>query len=144
MTFLIGITPQGTVYFLSRAWTDRVSDKYLTEHCVFLNQLVMADRGFDINACVRLMMATIKMPAFTKGNTQMPAIELERSHKLAHLRIHVERFIGLLRQKCTFLGETVPIDYLFVNDGKLIATIDKIATVCCALTNLNRPVVPFD
>ena len=147
--FLIGITPQGTISFLSRAWAGRVSDKYLTEHCGFLNQLlpgdvVMADRGFDVNDSVGLMMATIKMPAFTKGKTQMPAIELERSRKLAHLRIHVERVIGLLRQKYTFLGETVPIDYLFVNDGKGTATIDKIATVCCALTNLNGPIVPFD
>ena len=99
----------------------------------------MTDRGFDINDSVGLMMATIKMPALTKGKTQMPAIELEQSRKLAHLRIHVERVIGLLRQKYT-----VPIDYLFVNDGKGIATIDKIATVCCALTNLNGPVVPFD
>ena len=32
----------------------------------------------------------------------------------------------------------------FVNDGKGITTIDKIATVCCALTNLNGPIVPFD
>ena len=45
-----------------------------------------------------------------------------------HWRIHVERVIRLLRQKYTFLGETVPIDYPFVNDGKGIATIDKIAT----------------
>lgn len=147
--FLIGITPQGTISFLSRAWAGRVSDKYLTEHCGFLDHLlpgdvVMADRGFDVNDSVGLMMATIKMPAFTKGKSQMPAVELERSRKLAHLRIHVERVIGLLRQKYTFLGETVPIDFLFVNDGKGITTIDKIATVCCALTNLNGPIVPFD
>ena len=73
-------------------------------------------------------MATIKMPVFTNGKTQMPAIKLERSRKLAHLRIHVERVIGLLHQKYTFLRETVPIDYPFVNDGKGIATTDKIAT----------------
>lgn len=65
----------------------------------------MADRGFDVNDSVALMKATIKMPAFTKGKSQMPPIELERSRKLAHLRIHVERVIGLLRQKYTFLGE---------------------------------------
>ena len=73
-------------------------------------------------------MATIKMPAFTNRKTQMHAIKLERSRKLAHLRIHVERVIGLLRQKYTFLGETVPFDYQFVNDGKGIAMIHKIAT----------------
>jgi len=34
--FLIGITPQGTISFLSRTWGGRVSDKYLTEHGGFL------------------------------------------------------------------------------------------------------------
>ena len=34
--FLIGITPQGNISFLSRAWGGRVSDKFLTEHCGFL------------------------------------------------------------------------------------------------------------
>jgi len=72
----------------------------------------MADRGFDVSDSVGLMMATIKMPAVTKGKSQMPAVELEKSRKLAHLRIHVERVIGLPRQKYTFLSETVSVDYL--------------------------------
>ncbi|XP_041347065.1 uncharacterized protein LOC121366856 [Gigantopelta aegis] len=147
--FLIGITPQGTVSFISRAWGGRVSDKFLTEHCGFLNKLlpgdvILADRGFDIADSVGLMMATIKMPAFTKGKTQMPALELEKSRKIAHLRIHVERVIGLLRQKYTLLAETLPIDYLIVKDGKDVTTVDKIAVVCCALINLNGPIVPSD
>ncbi|XP_041349283.1 uncharacterized protein LOC121368608 [Gigantopelta aegis] len=147
--FLIGITPQGTVSFISRAWGGRVSDKFLTEHCGFLNKLlpgdvILADRDFDIADSVGLMMATIKMPAFTKGKTQMPALELEKSRKIAHLRIHVERVIGLLRQKYTLLAETLPIDYLIVKDGKDVTTVDKIAVVCCALINLNGPIVPSD
>ena len=30
---LIGITPQGTVFFLSKAWGGRASDKFITEQC---------------------------------------------------------------------------------------------------------------
>ena len=140
--FLIGITPQGTISFLSRAWGGRVSDKFLTEHCGFLRKLlpgdvVMADRGFDVSDA-------IKMPAFTKGKRQMPAIELEKSRKLAHLRIHVERVIGLLRQKYSILAEIVPIDYLLVNDGNGTATVDKIAIVCSALINMSARIVPTD
>ena len=50
---LIGITPQGSVCFVSKAWGGRTSDKYLTEHCGMLKNLkpgdlVMADRGLPL------------------------------------------------------------------------------------------------
>ena len=48
------------------------------------------------------------------------------------------------RQQGEFSHCHMPIGYLFINDGKGIATIDKIATVCYALANLNGPIVPFD
>ena len=59
---LIGITPQGTVSFLSETWGGRTSDKYLTENCGFLNKLlpediVMADRGVTITERVGLQQA---------------------------------------------------------------------------------------
>ena len=51
--FLIGITPQGTISFVSEAWEGRTSDKFLTENCGFLSNLlpgdlVMAGRDFTI------------------------------------------------------------------------------------------------
>ena len=51
--YLIGVTPQGSVSFISFGWGGRVSNKYLTENCKLLNNLlpgdiVLADRGFDI------------------------------------------------------------------------------------------------
>ena len=49
---LIGLTPQGTVCFVSEAWGGPTSDKYLTENCGILKSLarrptlVVADRGW--------------------------------------------------------------------------------------------------
>ena len=70
---LIGITPQGTISFISDAYGSRISDKALTEDCgIFdhlrLHEILLADRGFLIEDSVRQMQAELKMPAFTKGN----------------------------------------------------------------------------
>ena len=34
--FLIGISPQGAISYISKGWGGRVSDVYLTEHCGIL------------------------------------------------------------------------------------------------------------
>ena len=67
--YLIGVTPQGTVSFISDGWGGRVSDKHLTEESGLLEKLVpgdviLADRGFDIADSVGLHCATIQIPAF--------------------------------------------------------------------------------
>ena len=41
--YLIGITPQGTVSYISEGWGGRTSDKYVTEHCSLLSNLVPGD-----------------------------------------------------------------------------------------------------
>ena len=99
--FLIGITPQGVISFISKAWGGRVSDKHITEHCSFLKRLlpgdlVLADRGFDIQSCVGSVCAEVKIPAFTKGCSQLSPTDVEDTRILACVRIHVERVIGLV------------------------------------------------
>ena len=50
---LIGITPQGSISFVSKAWGARISDKFLAENFRILKNilrgdLVLADRGFTM------------------------------------------------------------------------------------------------
>jgi len=146
--FLIGITPQGSISFLSSGWGGRASEKSITEGCGILGKLlpgdlVLADRDFDIADSVGVHCAEINIPAFMRGKAQLSAIDVETTRKIAHVRIHVKRVIGLVRNKFTILQDKLPIDY-FMNEKGSVPAIDKIATVCCALTNMNESVVGFN
>ena len=150
---LIGITPQGTISFVSEAWGGRTSDKFLTENCGFLDYLlpgdtVMADRGFTITESVGLKHGKLMIPAFTKGKSQLEPVDVERSRGIASVRIHVERVIGLLRRKYTILQSTLPTDFLYCNPNgppeSQVPVVDRIIRVCSALINFCPPIVPFD
>lgn len=149
MKYLIGISPQGIISYISKAWGGRVSDKHLTENCGFLNNLlpgdvVLADRGFNIESSVGLMCAEVNIPAFTKGRKQLSAVDVEKTRKIASVRIHVERVIGNVRQKYTILQDTVPIDFVTTREGETDSLMDKIGLICCALCNLGACLIPFD
>ena len=90
-----------------------MSDKHLTEHCGILNYLlpedvVLADRGFDISESVGLMQARFHIPAFTKGKDQLSALEVEETRAIPNVRIHVESVIGALCQRYIILKGTLP------------------------------------
>lgn len=70
--FLIGISPQGSISYISKAWRGRTSDKHITEHCGILDKIlpgdyVMADRGFDIAETLALRGSRLIVPASMKG-----------------------------------------------------------------------------
>ena len=134
--------------FISEGWGARVSDKHLTENSGLLDHLtkgdvILEDRGFDIQESVGLYCSTIKIPAFTKGKKQLDDIEVKQIRQIANLRIQVERVIGNICKKYSILGATQPIDFVTVGNGEM-TTPDKIVTSCCALINLCDSVVPFE
>ena len=146
---LLGIAPQGVVSFASESWGGRVSDKYLTEQCGILDNLnpgdiVLADRGFDIAESVGMTQAKLHIPAFTKGKSQLTAIEIGETRTIANFRIHVERVIGNVRQKYLILQSTLPIDFLTKRVGEECPLIDRIVRICCGLCNVCDSVVPFE
>ena len=101
--------------------------------------LVLADRGFNIKDSVGMMCAEVKIPAFTKSRCQLDAKDVEDTRTIAHLRIHVERVIGSLRNKYTLLHNTIPISLLLPCKDEECTLLDKI--VCCILVNMCPSVV---
>jgi len=147
--FLIGITPQGTIGFISNGWGGRASDVYITEHSGLLRHLlpgdvVLADRGFNIQEAAGMYCAEVKIPPFTKGKKQLSKMEVDTARRLSSIRIHVERVIGVIRQKYTILQSTLPINMIMCGDDSELSAVDKMVTVACALCNHCDSVIPFD
>ena len=108
--YLISITPQGIISYISNGWGGRVSDKYIVENSGDLQHLpgdvVLADRGFDVADSLALHGATLDIPAFTRGRDQLSPEDVEATRKLANVRIHVERIIGAVCQRFQILSAT--------------------------------------
>jgi hypothetical protein len=147
--FLIGITPQGTVCFISRCWGGRTSDQYITENSGFCDLLIpgdaiLADRGFNIGRSVGLLHVKVLIPAFKGvGRNQVSSEEIEMTREIAHVRIHVERVIGLVRRKFLVLSSVLNHSWFHKPKGYNWARIDYAAIICCALTNLCPSIVPM-
>ena len=144
--FLIGITPFGTISFLSDCWAGRVSDKNLTQSSDFFKHIehgdtILADHGFSIAEDLGVFGANLEIPAYTRGKAQLSQREIKLSKQLSQVRIHVERVIGLVKNKYLILKGTLPICLLKHKGDTTVANIDKIVTVCSALTNISATIV---
>ena len=93
---------------------------------------VLADRGFTIADEIALCGATLKVPKFTRGKTQLPAGDVDFSRSLANVRIHVERVIGRLR-KFSYLQSKITITQ--------IDLLDDVMTIISSIINVNRSIV---
>ena len=83
------------------------------------------------------------IPPFTKGKKQLSQVEVDTARQLSSVRIHVERVIGLLRNKYTILQSTLPINMIMCA-GSENSAIDKIVFICSALCNCCKSVIPFN
>ena len=145
MKYLIGITPQGVISFISKGWGGGASDKHITNNCGFLNNLlpgdlILADRGFDVGDSVGLYNAELKIAAFTKGKKQLSPLDLESTRSVASQRSHVEKVIGLTRQKFSMLQSTISTTYLISiwpnntwQNSSCCMCSDKLSWICSSL-----------
>nr|XP_047132712.1 uncharacterized protein LOC105849119 [Hydra vulgaris] len=102
-----------------------------------------ADRGFNNAESVGFYCGELKIPGFTKGKLKLTCSDVETTRKIASVRVHVERVIGLLRNKYKVLQSIMPLDYLYTKDSGL-CTIDKIVIVCSSLINICDSIIPVE
>ena len=126
-----------------------MSNVHITENCGILENfqpedVILADTGFNIHDSAGMYCAEVKLPPFTRGKKQLSKKEVDVSWRLSRVRIHVERVIGVVRQKYTILQSTLPINFIMCSETKEISAIDKVVTICCVLCNCCKSVVSYE
>ena len=137
LKYLVAISPNGTISFISKCWGGRTSDRHIVQNSGFLDlidpkDLVMADRGFTIQEDLLYKQASLLIPPSSSGKTQMCRENVLKTKKVANARIHVERAINRLKW-FKIVSSTLPLT--------MVHMFDDILVVCAALCNLLPPLV---
>ncbi len=141
-------SPRGAVTYLSTAWGGRASDVEMVRASDFISpkyhqprDQLLADRGFTlVEEFVVSCGAELLIPSFTKGKKQLSPKEVEVSRSISTVRIHIERVIGLLKNRFKILQGPLTINLIKSQKDEAeevdIASIDKLVDVCTTLVNI--------
>ncbi|KAL0868683.1 hypothetical protein ABMA27_008134 [Loxostege sticticalis] len=135
---LVGISASGCVTFVSDAYGGSTSDRELFEKCGLIdklqpNDIILSDRGFNVQDLVCHKDVTVNVPDFLKNTDgQFETSQLKRSKIISSERIHVERVIGLAKTFKILSGKL---------DSKLVPLAGRIIFVCFMLTNFKNNII---
>ena len=150
--YLISCSPLGAINFMPNGWGGPATDTYIVGNPGFISSKfhcpgdqILADRGFPLqDDFASRCSAELIISAFTKGKKQLPTKEIETTRKIANIRIHIERVLGLVKNRHHVLdGPTlIPLVTSMSNEiYKQTPKIDKLVTVCACLFNLSKRIV---
>jgi len=139
---LVGITPGGTISYVSKAFGGSESDKKIVKSTGIVNRfeagdICMADRGFNIQELFLEKQVELIIPPFKRTTPSTDQFTLEEdaaTKQVANARIHVERAIGRLKSFDILQGP-IPLNMIDLMDSTLI--------ICSAITNLQPFLVPL-
>ena len=92
----------GLFAYVSSTYVGSISDKKSVEVYSILEKLecgdeFMADKGFQIQDLLAPLGIRLNIPPFLNSKVQMPVNDVFLTRKIAHLRIHVKRAIGRVK-----------------------------------------------
>ena len=134
---LIGCSPSGGCSFVSQLYTGSISDVAIVKQSGFLGlefdegDSIMADRGFPIADCLPNGVS-LNIPAFLDGRSQFDQEEVIESQAIAQDRIHIERFINIVKDFHIFDG-VIPLTFT--------SSVNQLFTSCCLLANFQLGII---
>jgi hypothetical protein len=136
---LVGITPSGSISFVSQLYYGSLSDREIVERSGLLHPKmynegdeIMADKGFNIRDLTDKIGVQLNLPIFLGSRSQFEANETIINQKIASNRIHVERFINKVK-KFRLLDRTIPLS--------LHGSINQVWTVAVLFTLFHFPII---
>ncbi|KAL0839756.1 hypothetical protein ABMA28_016397 [Loxostege sticticalis] len=135
LKYLISITPNGFINYISGGYGGRVDDAALFQDCKIIDQIptgstILADRGFKhIASIVESKGCKLIRPPSVKTGAVSNKADVMDTKRIAAVRIHVERSIGRLR------SFKMLAPHACVN-VKMLPVFDDIVYVACGLVNL--------
>ena len=137
LKFLVGISPNSMITFISKAFCGSISDKEICLQSGLFNVLepyccIMADKGFKISQECTAHRIQLIIPPGRRGQAKMLSDQVLKTKEIAQLRILVEQVIR--RLKCyRMLSQELPLN--------LISHIDDILVICSAVVNMKEPIM---
>ena len=130
----VGCANNGAVTYCSPGYPGSTSDKSIIQHSGILNHLIagdliLADKGFLI-ADIIPQGVSLNIPSFL-ANPKFTDNEIVQSRKNSRARVHIERVNERLKR------------FLIIKhiSHKLFASCDILVQLCCALINLQNPIL---
>lgn len=140
LKYLVSITPDCFCNYVSRGYGGRNTDTGITNDCGILDEFesgssVLADRGFKwLESSLDTMGVKLQRPPSVYELQPLSKSECDSGRQIASVRIHVERYIGRLREYQLIAPHAnVPV--------KMIPLVDCCVIVACGLTNLGAPLI---
>lgn len=138
---MVGVSPAGTVAFISKGYGGRTSGKAIFEDSKVLDLLVpvqdtvMVHKGFLVDVACEERLIEMVRPPFKGKSAQLSKSAALETQSIASARVHVERSIQRLKI-FKILNTKVP--------WTMVPILDDIITIAGAVTNLSAPIFSED
>ncbi|XP_014228695.1 uncharacterized protein LOC106653677 [Trichogramma pretiosum] len=140
LKYLVAVTCDGMIAYISQGYGGRISDVLLFEKCGITQILpegcgILADRGFkQIDNILNQFNCKLIRPPSVSSTVKPSKSEVLLTKRIASIRIHVERVIRRIREyKLLEPHASLDLD--------IMPNIDCAVTIACALINLQKPVI---